>query len=104
MRLLPSNEAAAHFSLLLLIRRLSTSGEYHLPYPALQNTPLANRLRTAVGLRKAEAGKVEIISPGRGLTFPGVIITPPPPDSEEEKRDSKALEKAREHEEDGDAL
>ena len=85
--------------------RLCASSHQHHQQILLQNTPLVDRLRTAVGLSKAGIGKVEVISLARGrrLSFPGVII-PSPEGGEKEVRDREALNKAREHGKDEDAL
>ena len=63
-------------------------------------TPLPNRLRTAIGLAKATAGKVKVIAPGRGHSFPGIVV-PPPGEEEKEERDSGASGEAREREGEG---
>ena len=65
-----------------------------------QDTGLAGRLRTTVGLKKAKTGKVEAISPGSGLSFPEVTI-PPPQEEKKENRNNRAAERAKVH---GDAL
>ena len=50
-----------------LAARPCASPHQHNQRILLQNTPLADKLRAAVGLSKVETGKVEVISPGMGF-------------------------------------
>ena len=64
--------------------RLCQSSHQQHQQIVVQDTPVSNRHRSAIGLTTVEIGKTEVIRSSRGLCFPASIISPPM-DGEQER-------------------